>query len=92
MTNPIEINKPTIKCNWNDLDLKFDVIIGDGVLNLEGLQLVDKMLKLSNKFISRVFMKKQIGMKYATFFPSTFPNSKLIIPTQQDICIVIWQK
>jgi hypothetical protein len=90
--NPIPISKPTIKCNWNDLTGEYHSIIGDGVINLAGMELVEKMLKISKRFIARVFMKKQPGMKYATFFPDKFPNSSLVIVTQPDIAFVVWDK
>lgn len=89
--NPIHQNKPVIKCDWNDLNEYAEVVIGDGVINLEGIQLIDKLLKKYNKIICRVFIKKFPWMKYATHFPNEFPKSKLVIPTQKDIVIVIWQ-
>lgn len=90
--NPIPQTKPVIKCDWNDLNECADVIIGDGVLNLEGLQLADKLLDKYQKLVCRVFLKKFSWMKYATHFPQEFPNAKLVIPTQDDIAIVVWEK
>ena len=89
--NPVSINKITIKCNWNDLKDHYAVIIGDGVINLEGMQFVENMSKLCDRFISRVFLNKLEGMKYATFFPNEFPGSKEVIHTQENIAIVIWE-
>ena len=90
--NPIEIGKPTIKSDWNDLTGNFKVVIGDGVINLAGMELVDRMLKISERFICRVFMAKQPGMKYATYFPTSFPRSSLVITTQPDIAFVVWDQ
>lgn len=89
--NPIEQNKPVVKCDWNLMDNNSEVCIGDGVLNLEGLQLVDKLLKKCDKLVTRVFLKKFSWIRYATHFPNSFPNASLIIPTQEDISIVIWE-
>jgi hypothetical protein len=30
-------------------------------------------------------------MKYATHFPQEFPNAKMVIPTQEDIAMVVWE-
>jgi hypothetical protein len=89
---PIKQTKPVLKMNWNDFDQYADLIIGDGVINLEGLQLVNKLLKNCNKLICRVFLEKFSWMKYATHFPKEFPGSSLVIPTQENIAIVIWEK
>lgn len=87
----IETNKPLIVCDWREMDLKSEVMIGDGPVNLYGLDFVDKMMTLTNKFVTRVFLKKLEKMKYATFFPTDFPNAKKIIRTQEDIAIVVWE-
>jgi len=79
---PINIKKPTLQCDWNNLEGSFGAIIGDGVLNLTGLQFIEKALKISKKFICRTFTYKQPGMKYATIFPTEFPGSKVVIQTQ----------
>lgn len=89
--NPIKQSKPVIKQNWNEFNGYAEAIIGDGVLNLEGLQLVEKLNKICKKLICRVFLKKFDWMKYATYFPTNFPNSSIVIPTQKDISIVIWE-
>lgn len=88
--NPVEIGKPTVKCNWNDYKIKTDVIIGDGILNLEGLELVDKLSNVCNRLVCRVFLEKMTWMKYAKHFPKSFPNSDTLIYTQKDIAIIIW--
>jgi len=89
---PIKQTKPVLEMNWNDYNQPVNVIIGDGVLNLEGLQLVDKLLNNCNKLICRVFLKKFSWMKYATHFPIKFPAAKFVIPTQDNIVMVVWEK
>lgn len=90
--NPIKQEKPVIKSDWKDINEQSSVIIGDGILNLAGIELVDKLLKVTNKLICRVFLKKLDGMKYATHFPNEFPKSSMIIPTQENVAMVIWDK
>jgi hypothetical protein len=87
---PTNQQKPVIKENWNNLKEYAEVVIGDGVLNLEGLQLVDKLINRYEKLIFRVFLKKFPWMKYATHFPQEFPGASLVIPTQEHIAMVIW--
>lgn len=89
--HPVKQDKPVLKKDWNDIDVYSEAFIGDGILNLEGLQLVDKLLKNCEKLVCRVFLKKFPWMKYAKHFPSKFPGSSLVIPTQEDICIVVWE-
>lgn len=89
---PIKQTKPVFQKNWNVIDEQAEAIIGDGVLNLEGLNLVEKLIKSYKKLVFRVFLKKFSWMKYATHFPDHFPNADLVIPTQEDIAIVIWEK
>lgn len=88
--NPIKQEKPVIKCDWSQIKEQVEVVIGDGVLNLSGLGLVDELLKITNRLICRVFIKKLDGMKYATHFPKEFPKSKLVIPTQENVVLVVW--
>lgn len=86
----IETEKPLIICDWWKMDMKSEVIIGDGVLNLYSVDFVDKMMGLTKKFVTRVFLKKLEKMKYATFFPNDFPNAKKVIHTQNDIAMVVY--
>ncbi len=90
--NPIHQEKPVIKCDWTKITQDSEVIIGDGVLNLCGLDLVKDLLKITNKLICRVFLQKLEGMKYATHFPKEFPGSSIVIPTQENVVMVIWEK
>jgi hypothetical protein len=90
--NPLNIGKPTIKSDWNDLEETSEVIIGDGILNFTGFQFVEKALSISKKLICRIFMAKQLGMKYATYFPKQpeFPGTYKLTHTQENIVIVMW--
>lgn len=88
--NPVRQEKKIIQCDWNDFKERPSVIIGDGVLNLCGIELAHKMANLADKVICRVFMKKIEGMKYAKFFPKDFVDADLVIPTQKDVVIVVW--
>jgi hypothetical protein len=90
--NPIPQDKSVIKLDWKDLDKKSSVIIGDGVLNLAGIELIDHLLNLTDKIVCRVFLKKLEGMKYAQYFPQEFLGAELIIPTQENVVMVIWDK
>jgi len=80
----------TIKSNWNDLTGSYGAVIGDGVLNLEGLQLINRVAKVTSRFVARVFTKKLPGMKYATIFPTEFPGSSFVIQTQENVVIVVY--
>ena len=88
--NPIPQNKPIIQSDWKNLNKESSVIIGDGVLNLAGLELINCLLKLTTKIVCRVFLKKFNGMKYAQHFHTEFLGASLVIPTQENISIVIW--
>lgn len=90
--NPMPQYRPVIKCDWNNLTEHAEVIMGDGVINLEGLQIIDKLIKNYNKIICRVFLKKFSWMKYASHFPQKFPTASLVIPTQDDIVMVVWER
>jgi hypothetical protein len=90
--NPIPQNKPVIQSDWKQLDQKSSVIIGDGILNLSTLDIIDHLLELTTKIVCRVFLKKLEGMKYAQHFPKEFAGAELVIPTQKDVVMVIWNK
>ena len=89
--NPTEKSKPVVKCDWKNFNDFSEVVIGDGVLNLVGIDLVYHLLKNSKKVVCRVFLKKLEGMKYAQYFPSEFIDAKLVIPTQKNVAIVVWE-
>lgn len=90
--NPIPQVKPVFVSNWSELSVSVRTIIGDGVLNLEGPDLVEKLMENCERLVCRVFLRKLEGMKYATHFPTEFPKAKQIIPTQQDVVIVVWER
>lgn len=94
--NPSPQEKPVIKMDWNDYkgegNLYSEVVIGDGILNLEGIQLAETIMRYCEKLICRVFLKKFEWMIYAEHFPQKFPGSSLLIPTQEDIAIVVWER
>lgn len=88
---PLPQTKPVIKLDWNDISESCDVIIGDGVLNLEGIQLANKLRTLCKRLVCRVFLDKFEWMKYSKYFPKEFPGASLVIPTQKNIAIVVWE-
>lgn len=88
--NPIPQAKPVIKSEWSDFSSIAEVVIGDGVLNLAGLELADKVRRKCDRLVCRVFKRKFEGMKYATHFPTSFPGATDIKETQPDIVIVTW--
>lgn len=89
--NPPE-NTKVIKKDWFTIDKYYDTIIGDGVLNLVGGDLVQYLSKYCRKLIIRFFTEKIKGMKYATYFRY---NTNLLLPdviidTQESCKILIW--
>jgi hypothetical protein len=90
--NPIQQEKPVVKTDWAELKVRPNVILGDGVLNLSGQELVEKLLAVSDKVVCRVFLRKLEGMKYAQHFPTEFPGADMVIPTQKDVVIVVWTR
>lgn len=91
---PIEV-KSIVTCgDWFDIKDHYDVIIGDGVLNLVGGSLVRHLFEKGccNKLVIRFFTEKIEGMKYATYFQH---NTDMIMPNEviktQDKCVLlIW--
>ena len=89
--NPVPYPKFTVKANWFDIKNQFiNCIIGDGVVNLYGNELIEHVSTISKTFVARVFMKKLDGMKYAKFFPTDFPTASKVIITQPDVAVVQW--
>lgn len=88
--NPIPQSKPVIRAEWGDLSSMADVVIGDGVLNLAGLELAKKLRRKCERLVCRVFKRKFDGMKYATHFPTVFPGATEVLETQPDIVMVTW--
>lgn len=98
-------NDPNIKLenhlclDWFDMkDISVDLIIGDGVLNLYGPQLLPVIMKHCNVFMSRVFVRKVEGMRYAKYFMADFYLNKdfvkpkmIHLMTNDDAVICIWK-
>lgn len=80
----------TFKADWYDLKGHWDTIIGDGVLNLCDVDLVDVLSKACDRLIIRVFEDWVHNWKYATYFPTTFKGSSRIIQTRPGCRIVVW--
>jgi hypothetical protein len=88
--NPI--NDTIIKQDWFSVNEHYDIIIGDGVLNLVGGELVTHLSKYCNTLIIRFFTDKIEGMKYATNFKfnTSFLLPDVIIDTNPSCKILIW--
>lgn len=94
----IDINPPLnyginiIKQDWFSIIGYYDVIIGDGVLNLVGGDLVKYLSTHCNTLVIRFFTNKINGMKYATYFRenTSFLLPDIIIDTQPSCKILIW--
>jgi hypothetical protein len=85
------LEKEVLKSDWRNFEKFSEVTIGDGVLNLEGQDLVYDLLKFTKKVICRIFLKKLEGMKYAQHFPNSFFDAEMVIPTQENVVIAIWR-
>ena len=104
-TEAIDLNPPAdangvkiTKGNWFDIPLnsgdRYDVIIGDGVLNLVGGSLIEHLSKCCSKLVIRFFTEKIEGMKYATYFKNniSMPEpSGPEIETQKSCKIMVWE-
>lgn len=88
--NPI--NDTIIKQDWFSVNEHYDIIIGDGVLNLVGGELVSHLSKYCNILIIRFFTDKIEGMKYATNFKfnTSFLLPDVIIDTNPSCKVLIW--
>lgn len=89
--NPIPRPKPVVLSDWKNFNAIAEVVIGDGVLNLAGMSLVETILRKHEKLVCRVFTRKLEGMKYATHFPTSFPGAKKVTDTQPDVVMVVWE-
>lgn len=89
--NPIPQPRPVIKSDWASFQGLAGSIMGDGVLNLVGVELASKLLRRCEILVCRVFLKKLDGMKYATHFPNEFPGCHEVIHTQPNVAIVVWR-
>lgn len=88
--NPIPQPKRVVRSDWASFEDATQVIIGDGVLNLAGIGLVEQMRGKCQAMMCRVFLKKLQGMKYATHFPTKFPEASSVVETQADVAMVTW--
>ena len=86
----------TFQGDWMELGERFKgkqpwgTIIGDGVINLVGLGLVDVVRPLCNTLVVRVFDEHIYEWKYATYFPTEFPDATVIEYTRPGCNIVVW--
>lgn len=85
-------NKTFIKDDWFNINGYYKTIIGDGVLNLAGGELVSHLSDKCDMLIIRFFTEKIDGMKYATNFrlntPFLLPDK--VIDTQASCKILVW--
>jgi hypothetical protein len=90
--NPPKTLENIIKQDWFTIKEHYDTIIGDGVLNLVGGDLVQYLSNHCNTLIIRFFTEKINGMKYATQFKSNtnFLLPDIIIDTDPLCKILIW--
>ena len=89
--NPTRQKKPVIVADWSEFSAIAGIIIGDGVLNLSGLELAENLRHKCERLVCRVFKRKLEGMKYATHFPTSFPGAKEVVETQPDVVMVTWE-
>jgi hypothetical protein len=91
--NPPVPSNPKIKTgDWFNIAEHYDVIIGDGVLNLVGGNLVEHLSKHCSKLIIRFFDEKLERMKYATHFRDNTPMLKpgAEYETQKSCRMLVW--
>lgn len=91
--NPLEnCDKKILQQDWFTIGDHYDVIIGDGVLNLVGGDLVKHLSLYCNVLVIRFFTEKIPGMKYATYFRSntSFLLPDVIIDTQKSCKMLVW--
>lgn len=85
-------NKKFLKGDWFDIEDHYDVIIGDGVINLTGGKLISHLSDKCEILIIRFFTDKIDGMKYATNFrlntPFLLPD--IVIDTQRSCKLLVW--
>jgi len=87
------INQNIIKQDWFTINKSYNTIIGDGVLNLVGGELVQYLSNYCDTLIIRFFTDKIDTMKYATNFRynTAFLLPDIIIETQPRCKILIWK-
>ena len=89
---PPNCNKKIRSDDWFNINQYYDVIIGDGCINMVGGKLIDHLSQFCGTLVIRFFMDKLPDMKYATRFrhntPFLLPD--VIIETQPLCKILIW--
>lgn len=91
--HPYSNDSKSIIGNWyTDISTKYDVIIGDGVLNLVSGSLVKHLSKYCKRLIIRFFVQKMDSMQYATWFRDNteFLLPDKIITTQPKCKMLVW--
>jgi len=90
--NPPNHNTNIIKQDWYTIEGYYNTIIGDGVLNLVGGDLVEYLSHHCDTLIIRFFTEKINGMKYAKQFKrnTNFLLPDIIIDTQPKCKILVW--
>jgi len=89
---PLGSDQKLIQGNWFEIDRFYDTIIGDGVLNLVGGELVEHLSTHCKRLVVRFFTEKIPGMRYATNFRSNTPFllPDVVIESQPKCKILIW--
>ena len=81
-----------VKEDWFNIDSYYDIIIGDGCINMVGGHLVEHLSQFCGTLVIRFFVDKLPEMKYATRFrhntPFLLPDK--IIETQPLCKILVW--
>lgn len=89
---PINCDNKVIKDDWFNINTHYDIIIGDGCINMVGGSIVQHLSQYCDTLVFRFFMEKLPDMKYATRFrhntPFLLPDE--IIETQPLCKILIW--
>lgn len=89
---PPNSNAKIITDDWFNINTYYDIIIGDGCINMVGGKLIEHLSQFCGTLVIRFFMDKLSEMKYATRFrhntPFLLPDE--IIETQPSCKILIW--
>lgn len=80
----------TFKGNWLNLEGRWGVALGDGCINLCGLQLVEALAACVDRLVVRVFDEWVHEWKYSIHFPVEFPGAAQVIDTRHGCRIVVW--